>query len=360
MRKKYNISVIGAGNGGQAIAGYCAMRGYHVCLYNRNIEHIKTIQQTRTITLCGQIQGTGKIDIVTNDIKVAVEYADIIMITTTANAHKDLAFQMSSHLKQGQIIILNPGRTGGLLEFKTILQKQNLNKTVYLAETQTLIYACRIIKEGFVNIIGIKTRVPLASNNRLNTQYIIDQLSDLYTCFLPAKNVLQIGFENIGAIFHPCIILFNTATIERGESFYFYRDMTDRVANFIQKTDTERVTLGKTYEVELMNAIEWISYAYSGIKGNTLCEKMKNNPAYNDILAPASIYSRQLLEDIPMGIVPCIELAKVAGMEMPLFQSILNICSELLDIDFLSEGRTLDKLGLEGLSVNEIITLVNY
>jgi opine dehydrogenase len=359
MHKKHKISVIGAGNGGQAIAGYCAMQGYHVCLYNKNIEHIKTIQQTRTITLCGQIQGTGKIDIVTADIKIAVEYADIIMITTTANAHKDLAFQMALHLKQGQIIILNPGRTGGLLEFKTVLNKQGFNKTIYLAETQTLIYACRIINEGFVNIIGIKTKVPLASENITYTQYIINQLSDLYTCFLPAKNVLHTGFENIGAIFHPCIILFNAATIERGESFYFYRDMTDGVANFIQKTDAERINLGKTYKVDLMSAGEWVSYAYSGIKGNTLCEKMKNNPAYYDIVAPSSIYSRQLLEDIPMGIVPCIELAKVAGIKMPLFQSILNICSELLGVDFLSEGRTLDKLGLEGMSVDEIVTLVN-
>ena len=32
------ITVIGAGNGGQAIAGYCAYQGYSVCLYDRSIE----------------------------------------------------------------------------------------------------------------------------------------------------------------------------------------------------------------------------------------------------------------------------------------------------------------------------------
>jgi opine dehydrogenase len=156
-------------------------------------------------------------------------------------------------------------------------------------------------------------------------------------------------------IFHRCIVLLNAATIERGGSFYFYRDMTMRVAEFIQKTDAERINLGKAYGIDLISANDWVSCAYKNIQGDNLCERMRNNPAYHDIIAPASIYSRQLLEDIPMGIVPCLELAKVAGVEMPLFQSILTICSDLLGIDFLSEGRTLDKLGLDGLSVNEII-----
>ena len=160
-------------------------------------------------------------------------------------------------------------------------------------------------------------------------------------------------------IFHPCIVLFNAAAIERGDSFYFYRDMTNRVSEFIRKTDDERIILGKAYNIDLISANDWVSIAYKDIPGDNLCERMKNNPAYYDIIAPTSIYSRQLLEDIPTGIVPCLEFAKVAGVEMPLFQSILNICSELLGIDFMSKGRTLEKLGLKGLSVNEIIEKVN-
>jgi len=359
MINKKKITIIGAGNGGQAIAAYCAIRRYIVCLYNRNAEHISHIKKTKKITLYGQIEGVGKIEIITSDIKTAVEFADIIMITTTANAHGELAVKMFPYLKQDQIIILNPGRTGGLLEFRNILNTLGLCKTVYLAEAQTLIYACRIVKEGIVNIIGIKSKIPLASDNRTSTLYIINMLSELYNCFLPAKNVLQTGFENIGMIFHPCIILFNAAAIERGEKFYFYRDITNRVAEFIQKIDIERINLGKAYDIELMSAIDWISYAYKNIQGDTLFERMKNNPAYYDIIAPMSIYSRQLLEDIPMGIVPCLEFAKVVGVQMPLFQSILNICSELLGIDFFTEGRSLEKLGLNGLSASEILKKIN-
>jgi opine dehydrogenase len=355
MTKKINISVLGAGNGGQAIAAHCSMKGFGVCLYNRTLTKISALLKEKIIKLCGAINGNGKIDIITDDIKQAVEFADIIMIVTTANAHKDLALKMAPYLKENQIVVLNPGRTGGLLEFKTVLKRQNFKKHIYLAEAQTLVYACRIIEDGLVNIIGIKDKVLLSSDNSVSTNYIIEKLSDLYTCFIPAKNVLQTSFENIGAIFHPCVVLFNAAAIERGESFYFYRDMTKQVAQFIQQVDNERINIGKAFGIDLITAEDWIAYAYPNIKGNNLCDRMKNNPAYYDILAPTSIYSRQLLEDIPTGLFPMMEFGKLANVNVELMTSIINICSALLNLDIRKDGRTLDKLGLDQFSKENII-----
>ena len=49
------------------------------------------------------------------------------------------------------------------------------------------------------------------------------------------------------------------------------------------------------------------------------------------------------------------ELGKVAGVPVPLMQSVVSICSGLLDIDFREKGRTLENLGLAGLSKEQII-----
>ena len=43
------ISVIGAGNGGQALAAYFAMKGFDVSLYNRSEWRIAPIISTRKI-----------------------------------------------------------------------------------------------------------------------------------------------------------------------------------------------------------------------------------------------------------------------------------------------------------------------
>ncbi len=355
---KLKITVIGAGNGGQAIAGHCASLGHSVCLYNRRLDLLHPILEDRTIRLQGALNEVGKIEFLTDDIKIAVEFADIIMVATTATAHHEIANKMLPYLKNDQIIVLNPGRTLGVLEVNNIIRKR-LDLKVHLAEAQTLVYACRIVSPGVVNVIGAKERVLLSGLNSEETGFIIEKLIPIYTCFVPAKNLIQTGFENIGAIFHPSVVLFNAATIERNAPFYFYRDMTPNVASFIMKLDQERINVGKAYGVDLMSVYDWISYAYPNTWGNSLCERMKNNPAYYDILGPGSIFTRQLTEDIPTGIIPMSELGHVAGVETPLMNSIIYLSSALLDMDFISKGRTLNNMGLFGMDKDSIIKMIS-
>jgi fibro-slime domain-containing protein len=218
------IAVIGAGNGGQAIAGYAALKGYEVSLFDRNEAKVKALQVKGSIELRGQIKGEGHISRITYSIGDAVVDADLVMITTVANAHAEVAKAMSPYVKDGQIIILNPGRTCGALVFKQALNEAGCNKRYYLGEAQTLVYACRIIENGVVNVIGVKHDVLLAALPASDTDLIIEKINPLYPCFIKTDNVLRTGLENIGAIFHPCVCLFNAATIERQNEFYFYRD----------------------------------------------------------------------------------------------------------------------------------------
>lgn len=354
MNKSLKITIIGAGNGGQAMAGHCAMKGFLVCLYNRTIEKLQTLVQKNAIELYGGIEGVGYLNCVTDDLEQAITFADIIMIVTTATAHRSLAYKIAPYLRKGQIIVLNPGRTGGAFEFFEIFRELSIPR-IYLAEAQTLIYACRKKEEGIVHVIGVKDKVLLSGISTEETSYIINVLSDVFSCSVPAENLLHTSLENIGAIFHPCVVMFNAATIERGTSFYFYREMTPQIARFIQAVDEERLNIGKAFGLNLISVTEWISYAYPGVQGDDLCDKMKNNPAYYDILSPESIFSRQLLEDIPMGLLPMVELGSLAGVKVELMKSIITICSSLLGIDFWKSGRTLSNIGLSHKSKDEII-----
>lgn len=354
------VLVIGAGNGGQAMAGHLSLLGHEVCLYARNKIIIEGLKDKGGILLEGKINGFGRIHKITDDLKTAVVGVDIIMVVTTANAHFTLAQELADFLEDGQIIILNPGRTGGALEFKEGLLHKKCSKRIYLAEAQTLIYACRIKETGVVNIIGVKDRVLLSAIPAIDTTHVLQSVASIYPCFISAKNVMITSLENIGAIFHPSVLLFNAASIERGGMFYFYREMTSSVGNFIEELDKERLAVGQAYGLDLISAKEWISYAYNNVKGETLCERMQNNPAYFDIVAPTSINCRQITEDIPTGLLPIAELGKHAGLDMPLSSSIISICSSLLNIDFKKEGRTIERLGLKQLNISEIINKIEY
>lgn len=354
------ISIIGAGNGGQAMAGHLSSMGHEVKVYDRNQTTISNLIEKKDILLEGKLDGLiGTPKLFTNNIAEAIKDSEIIMITTTASAHKEIAKALLPFLENNQYIILNPGRTAGALEFYQTLKKGGLNKEIYIGEAQTLVYACRITEPGRVNIIGVKDRVLISGYPASQTENIINKLKSLYRCFYPAENVLRTSFENIGAIFHPSVLLFNAASIERGDHFYFYRDMTPGLANIIESLDSERIAVAKAFGIDLISAKDWISYAYDGVRGDSLCERMQNNPAYYDILAPTTINCRQITEDVPTGIIPMSELGDAAGIETPIMDSIVEMCSSLLKKDFRKEGRTLKNLGFENMTVEEILKSIH-
>lgn len=351
------VAVLGAGNGGQAISAYLSLQGHSVSLYHHKQAKVDTLlARGKKIKLIGKIEGEAELCCISADLAQVVSGADVIMVTTTANAHSVLASQLSSILVDGQVILLNPGRTGGALEVLQVLKKSGCTSNVYVAEAQTLVYACRIVEDGLVNIIGIKDKVLISSDSSSRTNHVLSKVKQLYPCFEAAENIIRTSLENIGAIFHPCVLLFNAATIERQTDFWFYRDMTPAIADFIETFDRERLAVGKAYGIELLSVREWISYAYPETEGNTLCEKMVNNPAYYAIKSPSTIFTRQLTEDIPTGVLPIVELGKAVGVDVPLMDSMINICSALLQIDFRKNGRTLENLGLSDLSKEEILS----
>ena len=354
------IAVIGAGNGGQAISGYLATQGYEVVLYDIDAKKIDELKSHGGIKLEGRINGFGKLAGFTTNTEEAVTGAEIIMVTTIANAHKEVAQRLAPYVVDGQVIILNPGRTCGALVFKQALVEAGCNARFYLAEAQTLVYACRIVQNGTVNIIGVKDEVLLSALPSKDTDYVLSKINPMYPCFMKTTNVLHTSLENIGAMFHPCVLLFNAATIERNEVFWFYRDMTEQVASFIERFDAERLAVGKAYGIDLLGVKEWIKFAYKDTEGDTLCERMRNNPAYHDIKSPSTIFTRQLTEDIPTGVLPIMELGKAAGVETPLLESMIHICEALLGQDLHTNGRNLKNLGLAGKTMQEILDYITH
>jgi opine dehydrogenase len=356
--KRYRISVIGAGNGGHAIAGHFGLLGHTITIYDLNCDKLEHIKKAGGILLTEAISGFGPVHKVACSLQEAVEKAEIIMVVTTADAHRELAEKMVPLLEDGQLIVLNPGRTCGAIEFKNALNKLKFDKKIKVAEAQSLIYACRVENPATVRVIGVKDKVLLSALPGRDTAYVEKILNSVYNCFYKVDNVLITSLENIGAIFHPSVVLFNAATIERGQNFYFYNDMTPRIADFLEKIDHERIMIGKAFGIELTSATEWISKAYPDIEGDDLCTKMKNNPAYYKILAPNTLHSRLLLEDIPTGILPMMELGKLCGVDTPLMNSVFEMASTLVGKDFTIDGRSLKNIGLEGKTKEEILNLL--
>jgi len=223
-----------------------------------------------------------------------------------------------------------------------------------VCESQSLVFACRARSDCEVNIIGIKDCVPVAALPASRTAEIVARLSPILPGMMAAPSVLHTSFENIGAILHPAITLFNVGLIDRGQEFRFYADSSEAVTEFVQRLDEERLRLGWAYGVQLTPLIDWIARAYPDSHGETLLERMRSNPAYSTIIGPRSFTARHISEDIPTGLVPYVSFADAAGIDLPLMRSLICIAGVLAKRDFWATGRTLARLGLKGATRAEI------
>lgn len=353
------VAILGAGNGAHAMAGHLSMNGVPVRLYNRFEEEIAAMREQGGVTVEGAVEGFGPIELVTTEPAPVIGWADILMVVVPAFAHRLIAETCAPHLRDGQILILNPGRTGGALEFANTLREEGVRARVTVAEAQSLIYACRLSRPALVRITGIKKQIRLAAFPASETAAVIEAVKPLYPQFGPAANVLETSFDNIGAVFHPGTVVLNANRIEAGEDFQFYRSMTPAVTRFLEVIDQERLAVARAFGVELDSAREWLRRSYEGVVGETLYERILSNRAYEGIKAPKSLEVRHLQEDIPTGLVPLASLGELGGVPTPACRAVIDIGCVLLGRDFWSEGRNAHNLGLSGMSVGDIRKYVN-
>jgi len=358
MTDQTNFTVIGAGHGGKSMAAHLALMGFSVTLYNRTPEHIAAIRARGGIELTsfeGGPHGFGELALATSDMETALAGADIIMVVLPSTAHADIARAATPHLKDGQILVLNPGRTGGALEFAQILRNMGCQADVTIAETETLIYACRSDGPALARIFGIKETVPLAALPATRTQHVLEALAPAYPQFIDGISVLHTGLNNMGAIFHPALTLLNAGRIESTHGdFQFYIDgVSPSVGRVLEVLDRERVTVASALGIRARTALEWLQMAYNAT-GTDLHEAIHNQPGYHGIQAPATLNHRYITEDVPMSLVPIAALGARYGVSVRGMESIIRLACIVHRTDYWRRGRTPENLGIVDWSVSEL------
>ena len=289
-------TVIGAGHGGKSMAAYLALMGKEVTVYNRTFAHIEIMSKRKGIELesyPGGPHGFGEIKKATADMEEALKDAEVVMLVVPSSAHADLAVLMAPHLKDGQIVILNPGRTFGAIEYDMTRRKAGSKAKILLAEAETFIYASRADGPAQGRIFRIKEAVPLAALPATHTEKILEAISDVYPQFIDGVNVLHTGLNNMGAIFHPALTILNAGRIESTHGdFQFYIDgVTKSVATVLEALDRERVTVASALGIRARTAMEWLEMAYN-VKGANLYESIHNQSGYYGIKAPSTLNHR--------------------------------------------------------------------
>jgi len=351
-----NITVIGAGNSGLAMVAHMSSEGNKVTLWNRTDANLSKLKETHVIKCDGLIKEDVTIDFVTSDIKEALANPDIVLITTPADSHKDLAKDIAINLKKKVLIVLNPGRTFGAYEFLDVYRKHKGTEEITIAETQTIIYTCRKTGPDSVNIITMKSDVLISTFNSEENSKIIDNLPIcIRKYFKPAKSIIETSIGNVGMILHCAPLLLNAGWTESKNSSYkyYYDGISPSIGNLLEKIDEERVQVSKRLGFEVETTKEWLKRTYN-VKGDNIYECIQNNESYKTIDAPRSLKHRYILEDVPCGLVPLESIGKKYGMPMKYTGMIIDLASSILNIDFRCEGRNILKFNYVQGEINNL------
>jgi opine dehydrogenase len=149
------------------------------------------------------------------------------------------------------------------------------------------------------------------------------------------------------------ITLLNAGRIEAGVPFQFYTEgVTPHVARVLAAADTERLRIARAYGVPYRSLQAWIAASY-GHHGADIHTAVAGNPSYAAIKAPTTLVHRYLLEDVPTGLVPLVELGEAAGLAVPTLRTLAEMARITLG-DVWQPPRTLEALGLDGVGPEEI------
>ena len=126
----------------------------------------------------------------------------------------------------------------------------------------------------------------------------------------------------------------------------------------LEVLDRERVTVASALGIRAQTAMDWLKMAYT-TSGEDLYEAIHNQPGYYGIKAPITLNHRYIFEDVPMSLVPIASMAQRYGVSVRGMESIIRLACIIHRTDYWRRGRTLNKLGIDRLSVTELTNYVN-
>ncbi len=364
-----SIAILGGGAGAQTMAADLKLAGKKVYLFElpEFKKNIDDILETSKIEIVGPQYnlkefyrgGTAEIDIVTTKIEEVMD-ADLINIVIPAVGQERFFELLIKNLEDGKTVILWPGNFGSLI-FYRMVKDEGLKVTI--GETNTLPYGTRLVKPGLVNLFLRTRRIMIAGMPDKETNSLISKLKDfppLEPCEIErADTVLSAAFNNPNPIVHPVASVLNTGIIEySAPEYYLYRDgISYAVARAIKTVYDEFSKVAKAIGIKIAEYDERAFMKTSSIMGEEFAAPFNTDRIIAEIVGPRGLDDRYFVEDIPFGLVPVYDFGKKFGVETPIIESIIRLGTVVCRKDFLKEGRTLRKLGVDKFGKDD---LLNY
>lgn len=343
-----NVSVLGAGNGGTAIAAELSLRGHEVTLiktshamHDQNftflLEHggaVNLIEKGKTVT--------ARIKHITRDLSHLSE-SEVVIIYIQTNYHKELIKRIKPYLRDGQILLLNPGYLSTAYVLKHC---SDIDLTI--CEAQSSFLDCRISEPGTIRIGFRNVRNPLGIYPVRRIKESQEKLNQLGFPFAYLPSVIEAALHNPNLIVHTVGAVMSIPRIEKTKGDYcmYHEVFTPSVWRILEALDHEKMDVMEKLGCKRVSYVEACKYR------NTLDDTRDAKDVFfwyagmpTRAKGPIVVDSRYISEDVPQGLVLLETLGLKFKVETPICTALINMSSAALGRNLRLEGRTMERVG---------------
>lgn len=357
------VTIVGCGNSGLIHAAKIYQKdGNKVCLLktsDTNSEYFDKIVTKGYYDVLDLTDNDNRFTVfptlITRDAKIAMDFADVVMVMTTTLQHEAVAQIIGPYAHDGQLIVLCPGYMGSLI------MRKYIKADVVYSEWETTAYNGRIINNEFVKITFYNPRNAVSAFPLCKADFVLSTLSPLFdnTHYL-RDNILESAIHNPNMIVHTIGITMSAARIEysRGEFWMYKEAFTDSIVNVINKFDEEKNAILEAYGCKPLNYFDAAKWRNEESLTIDAMQSFRNFAEQSN-KGPMQLRHRYLMEDVPNGLGLFISLGKLVHLPTSIAESILTLASALLGENFAGRARTIQTLMGDDVNMNKVIELIN-
>lgn len=354
------VTVLGGGPDARLLAALCLAEGAAVTLFSAYGEELSALRSGAGVALRGAGPvGTYQIDQdsvpsirTTAELDRAVAGAELIFLTGPIHKQRTYAMVLADHVRDGQVLVLAPGRSMGALEAAWLLRVGGAKADITLVETQGLPYWFAV--SGATLALSPAATVSAATLPS-GRPAVLAGLARYLPNLNPVLSTVHSGFaDGSGLVEVPALLLGGPALGNGGpevpmggvplpENRTFRALIGAEHAAVIARLADERAAVGRAFGVrDLPSATGWMDIHAGALKG----------PGSRPV--PSGATATAILRDATIGsLVPLVSAARLAGVAVPATEGMITLASTILGADVATAGRKLETVGIDATDIED-------
>ena len=355
-----NVTILGGGPDARALAALCLSEGAQVTLFSAYGAELDPIRKAGSVTIRGegpvgsyQVDQEGIPSIrLTAELDAAVSGADVIFVTGPVLKQRTYSMVLAGHLRDGQVLVLVPGRSLGAIEMAWYLRVGGETASVAIVELQNVPFWVR--SEGTVLHLSQPLSLSAAALPRPQTG-VLKALQRFFPALQPVQCVIRCSFGEASGLVEAASLMCGGPGFPDGgtvlptgaepltERNVFRKLIGPRHRQLIEQLAEERRSVAARWGVrDLPDTQTWIEQ-YAGSEVGARARPLPDEAQAQAMIRCAVIGS----------LVPLTSAARLAGVAVPATQAMIQIARASLGGDLLNAGRRLEAIGIAAGNLDE-------